>query len=67
MKHEVRCIEFPCTCVTILRDKIKSLEKKIEDSLSCCCSQCARHNQILANQIEIGKDMLICENKNDTL
>jgi len=26
MKHEVRCIEIPCTCVTILQEKVKNLE-----------------------------------------
>lgn len=25
-KHEVRCIEFPCTCITILQEKVKNLE-----------------------------------------
>lgn len=70
MKHEARCIHIPCTCVTILReklarvesekeqndrnfsvlvDKYKSLEKKIFDGLSCCCSHCSRHNQLLLN------------------
>jgi len=68
MKHEPRCIEFPCTCVSILRekleeqhawivnmgkrecekdDKIASLEKKIKDGLSCCCSGCTKHNEEL--------------------
>lgn len=65
MKHEVRCIEIPCTCITILREKLakveadkasndadylkcaaerNSLEKKIKDGLSCCCSGCTKHN-----------------------
>lgn len=54
MKHEVRCIEIPCTCVEILRQKIKELEeklrsqeKKLDDGLSCCCAGCAKHNQNL--------------------
>jgi hypothetical protein len=125
MKHEARCIEFPCTCVTILRERLKevtafseslhteslldfvevkgamlaridslekghkvlnqalhessnreislrtklakteedkasndksyleliqkynSLDKKIQDGLSCCCSGCTKHNQNL--------------------
>jgi hypothetical protein len=72
MRHEVRCIHFPCTCVEILRQKvaclsneldatekfleevkastksrIDSLEKKIQEGLSCCCAKCSRHNASL--------------------
>ena len=28
---------------------IKSLENKIKDGLSCCCNNCAKHNQSLTN------------------
>lgn len=75
MTHEGRCIEFPCTCVTILRGKLvelqdaynllmtikdtqdrimRSLEKKIKDGLSCCCSGCTKHNQDLSEEIKKG-------------
>lgn len=86
MSHESRCIEFPCTCVTILRDKvarleklnkileeslnfnddkIASLEKKIKDGLSCCCSSCSKHNQTLNSEIKEGIEQW--RGKNDTL
>lgn len=54
MKHEYRCIEIPCTCVSILRDELEqikkenaAMKKKIDDFLSCCCSGCQRHNTFI--------------------
>jgi len=43
---------------------IKSLENKIKDGLSCCCSGCAKHNQDLTNSLQSSspdeqKDTLI--------
>jgi hypothetical protein len=31
---------------------IKSLENKIKDGLSCCCSGCTKHNQDLSAPID---------------
>ena len=34
--------------IIALNFKIKSLENKIKDGLSCCCSGCTKHNQDLS-------------------
>lgn len=33
MKHEPRCIEFPCTCVEILRQKVQELTARLEHDM----------------------------------
>lgn len=35
-------------------EKIKHLEKKIEDGLSCCCAQCVKHNMEISSNISCG-------------
>lgn len=43
------------TTISDLETKIASLKKKIEDGLSCCCSGCSRHNQILSSS-DVSED-----------
>lgn len=47
MKHETLCTDpITCTCISILRDKVKRLEDHIS-KMSCCCALCTKHNQEL--------------------
>ena len=78
MTHEPKCI-YPvtCTCVSILRErinslnneismqnlKISSLEGKIQDGISCCCSGCASvnrklHDEIIKGMADLGVDKI---------
>lgn len=64
MKHEYSCIEIPCTCAQVLRERKKELEeelkslkdkydsclKKVHDHLSCCCSGCQKHNAFVMGE-----------------